>query len=178
MYPHSQRRLQWDHGLVCHHVDLRAKRKVQARRLTRVARYGRPLPHRRVDSGSHHLLRARQIRYRFFHPPPPREQLHRPFFAIIFFFPLNFRKSKAASATLFFNIIRGYKGLFVTSNRRWQRAGNVRSSPRAKVAFFGAWGLPPGVHNTKGALPRASERSWRAEVHRRTAAICTVTQGV
>ena len=45
-------------------------------------------------------------------------------------------------------------------------------------SFFGAWGLPPGEHNTKAAEPRASERSWRAEVHRRTAAICTVTQGV
>ena len=41
------------------------------------------------------------------------------FFAIIFFFTFNFHRSKAAWATLFFNILRGYKGLFATSNGRW-----------------------------------------------------------
>ena len=41
------------------------------------------------------------------------------FFAIIFFFTFNFHRSKAAWATLFFNILRGNKGLFLTSNGRW-----------------------------------------------------------
>ena len=41
------------------------------------------------------------------------------FFAIISFFTFNLHRSKAAWGTLFFNILRGNKGLFLTSNGRW-----------------------------------------------------------
>ena len=41
------------------------------------------------------------------------------FFPIIFFFTFKFHRSKAAWATLFFNILRGNKRLFVTRNGRW-----------------------------------------------------------
>ena len=59
-----------------------------------------------------------------------------------------------------------------------KRCAILRLSLDRWMRFFGASGWPPGEHNTKAAQARASERSWRAEVHPRTAAICTVTQGV